>query len=451
MMRFLGFGSRKTFSHGVHPPEEKELTQAKAIRRMPFAPEFIIPLSQHTGAPARPIVREGQEVVRGEPIAEAGGFVSVPMHAPASGVIEKIGLARDVRGGMSPAIVVRQYAGASQEILYGSPVDVDTMTPAEIVKAVQNTGVVGLGGAAFPTHVKLAVPDEKRVDTIIVNGCECEPYLTTDHRIMLERAADLFEGIRIVKRAMSAARVIVGVEHNKLDAVAHLRGAKPRNMDVDIEVVQAKYPQGAEKMLAKALVNREVPSGKLPVDVGVAVFNVATLSQIGELLPRRQGLIERVVTVSGPSVKRPGNYLVALGTPLRFVLDQVGFDDPDAQFIFGGPMMGASVGSVDVPVTKGVTGILVFPRGDARLARDKKEFACIRCGSCIQACPMHLNPSTLGLLARKQEYDSMADQYHLMDCFECGCCSYVCPSNIPLVQHFRVAKSVVRDRKASAS
>ncbi|MBX7259098.1 MAG: electron transport complex subunit RsxC [Candidatus Hydrogenedentes bacterium] len=451
MKRFLGFGSRKTFSHGVHPPEAKELTQAKAIRRLPFAPEFIIPLSQHTGAPARPIVREGQEVVRGEPIAEAGGFVSVPMHAPVSGVILKIGLARDVRGGMSPAIIVRQYPGASQEILYGTHVDVDTLAPAEIVKAVQNTGVVGLGGAAFPTHVKLAVPDNKRVDTIIVNGCECEPYLTTDHRIMLERAGDLFEGIRIVKRAMSAERVIIGVEHNKLDAVEHLRATKPAGLDVAIEVVEAKYPQGAEKMLSKALVNREVPSGKLPVDVGVAVFNVATLSQIGELLPRKQGLIERVVTVSGPSVSRPGNYLVALGTPLRFVLEQVGFDDPDAQFLFGGPMMGVSVGSVDVPVTKGVTGILVFPRGDSRLARDKKEFGCIKCGSCIQACPMHLNPSTLGLLAKKQEYDMMAEQYHLMDCFECGCCSYVCPSNIPLVQHFRVAKSVVRDRKVSAS
>ncbi|MFA6242520.1 MAG: electron transport complex subunit RsxC [Candidatus Hydrogenedentales bacterium] len=451
MWQFLGSGARKTFSHGVHPPESKELTQAKAIRRLPFAPEFIIPLSQHTGAPSRPIVREGQEVVRGEPIAEAGGFVSVPMHSPVSGVVKKIGLARDVRGGMSPAIFVRQYPGASQEILYGTHVDVDTMTPAEIVKAVQNTGVVGLGGAAFPTHVKLAVPEGKNVDTIIVNGCECEPYLTTDHRVMLERAGDMYEGIRIVKRAMGAERVIIGVEHNKLDAVERLRQCKPANLDVTIEIVEAKYPQGAEKMLAKALLNREVPSGKLPIDVGVAVFNVATLSQIGELLPRKQGLIERVVTVSGPAVQHPGNYLMALGTPLRFVLEQVGFSKTDAQLILGGPMMGTTVGSLDVPVTKGVTGILAFPRGDSRLARDEKVYACIKCGSCVQACPIHLNPSTLGLLARKQEFDTMVESFHLMDCFECGCCSYVCPSNIPLVQHFRVAKSVVRDRKASAS
>ncbi len=442
-----GLNSRKTFSHGIHPPESKELTQDKAIRRLPFAPHLIIPLSQHTGAPAKPIVREGQEVARGEPIAEPGGFVSVPMHAPVTGRVEKIALARDARGGMSPAIFIEQYPAADQEILYGAETDIDSLTPEELVKAVQATGVVGLGGAAFPTHVKLALPEGKSVDTIIVNGCECEPFLTTDHRVMLEQVDSIFKGIRIVLRALGAKQAIVGIETNKMDAVEKMRAGIPKGVPCTIEAIEAKYPQGAEKMLTKALVNREVPSGGLPIDVGVAVFNVATLAQIGELMPVRQGLIERVVTVSGTGVRNPGNFLMAIGTPLRFIMDQVGFKERECQIILGGPMMGTSVGTLDLPVTKGVTGILAIAKDHPLAFRNGKVFPCIKCGSCVEACPMHLNPSELGLLARKQEYETMAERYHLMDCFECGCCSFVCPSNIPLVQYFRVSKAINRERK----
>lgn len=442
--------SNKTFPHGVHPPENKGATEGKAVRRMPFPPVLIVPMSQHTGAPAKPIVRQGQEVVRGEPIAEPGGFVSVPMHAPATGVVERIGLARDVRGEMSTAVVIRPYPGASQEVLYGGQIDINGLTPQELLAAVQRTGVVGLGGAAFPTHVKLAVPEGKSVDTIIVNGCECEPYLTTDHRVMVENPKDIYEGARIVQRAMGARRVIVAIESNKPDAIDVMRANLPEDSSFSVEPCQTKYPQGAEKMLIKALLDREVPSGGLPVDVHAGVFNVATLAQIGALLPRRQGLIERIVTVTGPGVRRPGNYIMPLGSPLRFVLDQCGFQGEElTEVLLGGPMMGVAVASLDIPVTKGVTGILVLTKDQLELLDGRRIYPCIRCGACVSACPMYLNPSLLGMLARKGQYATMMDTCHLMDCFECGSCAFVCPSNIPLVQYFRVAKAVSRKRKAS--
>jgi electron transport complex protein RnfC len=442
----MWFTRRKTFSHGIHPEEHKD-TAALAIRRLPFPPEMIIPLSQHLGAPAVPIVREGQEVVRGEPIARPGGFVSVPMHAPATGVISRIGLAVAANGNMAPAIHLKLYPGATQEILYGARVNVDEMAPESVIPAVQNTGVVGLGGAAFPTHVKMKVPEGKRAEVIIANGCECEPYLTTDHRVMVEYPKDVFEGLRVVMRAMRAERAIVGVEMNKPDAVAALRKAQPADLPVTVEPVETKYPQGAEKMLVRSLLGREVPSGGLPLDVGAAVFNVATLTQIGELLPYQRGLIERVVTVTGPGVARPGNYMMPLGTPLRFVLEHAGLLEEENEIIFGGPMMGNAVSALDTPITKGVTGILVFPK--RILANGRKTYPCIKCGECLAACPIHLNPSTLGILARKREYERMAEEFHLMDCFECGCCTFVCPSNIPLVQQFRVAKAIVRQRQAA--
>jgi Na+-translocating ferredoxin:NAD+ oxidoreductase subunit C len=454
-MKLNGRAQSQGFSHGVHPPECKETTEDKAIRRLPFASEFIIPLSQHLGAPAKAIVREGQEVVRGEPIAEAGGFVSVPMHAPVTGIVDHIGLAPAPNGAMKESIFIKPYPSADQRILYGAPRDIDAMLPGDFVSAVQDTGVVGLGGAAFPTHVKLAVPEGKSVDTIIVNGCECEPYLTTDHRVMLEQVDELLAGLAIVMKAMEvSSEAIIAVEDNKRDAAEAIEKALAASTlsfpaTVRVGVLQTKYPQGAEKMLTKALLNREVPSGGLPMDIGAAIFNVATLAQIGDLLPRHQGLIERVVTLSGPGVKRPGNYLMALGTPLRFVLECVGMEDNVSEIILGGPMMGGTVASLDLPITKGITGIVVLTEGTS-LAPPEKVYPCIKCGECLKACPLHLNPSRLGILARKESYEAMETGYHLNDCFECGCCSYVCPSSIPLVQYFRIAKSMNRERKARA-
>lgn len=436
----------KTFSHGIHVPEHKELTQHLPIRRLPFAPLLIVPLSQHTGAPAIPIVHEGQEVVRGEPIAKANGFMSVPMHSPATGQVERIALAPSARGDLAPAIYIKPWPSASQEILYSAPQDIDHMTPAEIITAVQETGVVGLGGAAFPTHVKLKLPEGKTVDTVVVNGCECEPYLTTDHRVMAEQAPEVVYGTRIMMKALAAPRAIIGVEDNKPDAIEALQKACVPYSNITVQSVPTKYPQGAEKMLIKVLLDREVPSGGLPSDIGVAVFNVATLAQIGDMLPRHQGLIERVVSITGPALSKPGNYLTALGTPIRWALEQAGCKDDTASVILGGPMMGPSIRSLDVPITKGVTGILVLSRRE--VSNGHHIYPCIKCAACVEACPIHLNPSRMGLLARKERYEEMETDFHLRDCFECGCCSYVCPSNIPLVQYFRVAKQMNRERKA---
>lgn len=437
-----------TFSHGVHPAENKHYTAGKPISRFAFPPELFLLLSQHAGKPSIPTVHPGQEVVRGEPIARADGFMSVPLHAPATGVIKRIELVPTAKGPRSPAIILKVHPGESQELLYGAQRDVDAMTPKEIVQAVQDAGLVGLGGAAFPTHVKLSPPPNHRVDTILINGCECEPYLTTDHRLMLEQPQDLIMGTKILMRAMGAERAIIGTEDNKRDAAEMIQRYLPKDGTISVKVVPTKYPQGAEKMLAKALVNREIPSGGYPSAVGLGVYNVATTAQIGALLPWQRGVIERVVTVTGPGIDKPGNYLVALGTPLRFILERLGYHGSSQYLITGGPMMGDTVASLDVPITKGCGGFLVFRPEDVAAQSVSRNYPCISCGKCVEACPMYLNPCQLGKLAVKRRYQDM-DAYHLFDCFECGCCSYVCPAGIPLVQHFRVAKKMSRALKAA--
>ncbi len=430
--------------------EHKALTAGLPVRRLFFAPKMIIPLSQHRGAPGIPLVKVGQEVVRGEPIAKAGGFVSVPMHSPVTGVVRSIDeLVATAEGPKARAIIIETYPAATQEVLYQAPIDVDAMTAEELVKAVQACGMVGLGGAAFPSHVKLLTPEGKQIDILIINGCECEPYLTCDHRVMLEQTDCMIRGIRMVMKATGAKRAIIGVEDNKLDAVAHIKTALPTDSEITVEAVVTKYPQGAEKMLITSLLDKEVPSGGIPADIGVAVYNVGTMAQLGELIPKSRGLIERVVTVSGPGAKKPGNYLVPIGTPLRFLMEQVGATSESTEVIMGGPMMGMSVASQDVAITKGVSGVVVFER-DERDLRDHPVYPCIKCGACLDACPILLNPSMLGQLAGVRQYETMAQEYHLNDCFECGSCSYVCPSNIPLTQYFRIAKAINREAKTAA-
>ncbi|MFQ5633507.1 MAG: RnfABCDGE type electron transport complex subunit C, partial [bacterium] len=336
--------NRKTFAHGVHPPEAKDDTSKTPIRQFPFAPVMILPLSQHFGKPSKPIVSEGREVVRGQKIAEADGFMSVSLHAPASGIIKRIGFAPTTAGKMVQSIYLEPFPAASQEVNEGTPCEVETATPEEIIDAIQDAGIVGLGGAAFPTHVKLKIPDGKWVDTLIVNGAECEPYLTTDHRVMLEQPQDIFTGIRYLLKVAGAERAIIGVEHNKLDAAEALRAAIPPGAPVTVEVVQVKYPQGAEKMLITALLGREVPSGGLPADAHVVVVNVATAAEIGRLLPHGRGIQERVITITGPGIKDKGNYLIPIGTPLRFALEQAGMAENVSRVFLGGPMMGQAIG-----------------------------------------------------------------------------------------------------------
>lgn len=438
---------RRGFAHGVHPPEAKADTAAQPIRQFPFAPLMIVPLLQHAGKPARPVVRPGQEVLRGQLLAEPDGAMSVAMHAPASGRIAGIELAPSISGRMQTAIFLEPHPGSTQEPIEGVPCDVATAGPDEILRAIQWAGIVGLGGAAFPTHVKLKPPPGKPVDTLVINGVECEPYLTTDHRVMLEQPHDVFHGIRYLLKVCGAPRAIIGIEANKPDAAAVLRAARPAGLDAGVELLPVKYPQGAEKMLIKALLGRTVPAGGLPLDVGVVTVNVATCAEIGRLLPRGQGIHERVVTITGPGVRRRGNYRIPIGTPLRFALEHAGVSEDLGMVFLGGPMMGQALASLDVPITKGTSGFVAFTR--AETGAPPREYPCIHCGYCVEACPMNLNPCDLGRLARKERFAEMAGTMQLFDCFECGCCAFVCPSHIPLVQSFRVAKAALRKQEAA--
>lgn len=441
------FGLKKnTFKNGVHPPENKSDTNGLPIRQFPFAPVIILPVMQHIGAPSRLVIREGQEVTRGQLIASAGGSVSVPIHSPVSGIVRKISNVPTVSGKMVPGAFIEAFPASGQEVLEGSPISMEASAD-EILQAIQDAGIVGLGGAAFPTHIKLKVPEGKTCEVLMINGIECEPFLTTDHRVMLEQGEDIITGIRYLLKVTNARKVIIGVEANKQDAADHLEKLIPEDLPIEIQVLPVKYPQGSEKMFITAVLGREVPSGGLPLDVGVVTVNVATTAEIGRLLPHGRGIHERVITITGPGVKKKGNYRIPIGTPLRFVLEQVGVSEQVSEVYMGGPMMGVAISNLDISITKGTSGIVVFNKRDAR--RSEKVYPCIKCGACVDACPLSLNPSRLGILAKSGAYDQMASEYHLMDCFECGSCSYVCPSHIPLVQYFRLSKSIVKKRQTT--
>ncbi len=443
-MSLLNLFGKKTFPHGIHPEEYKEETRHKPTRRLAFSPEIIVLLAQNIGRPALPIVFKGQTVTRGEMIAKADGFMSVPIHAPVTGVIKDIDIARTAKGGKEPAIIISTSMDSGQvRIASEQDNDYQKMSRKELIKAVQAIGMVGLGGAAFPTHVKMTVPENCSIHTVLVNGCECEPFLTTDYRVMLENIENLLLGIRIAMKCVNAPQAIIGIEDNKRSVLEAIKPHLPSDQSITAIAVETKYPQGAEKMLAYSLLGIEIPSGGLPSDVGLAVFNVATLAEIGALLPKGQGLIERIITITGDDLERPGNYLVPIGTPVRTILENAGFTGNEAELILGGPMMGTAVRALDVPITKGTGGLLVL---DKRATKQEEILPCIKCTHCLQACPIHLNPSELGLLAVKRHYDVMEEKYHLNDCFECGACSYVCPSNIPLVQYFKIAKTLNKER-----
>ena len=436
-----------TFRHGVHPPELKQLTAQVKIRRLPFPAEVVLPLSQHTGKPARPVVRPGNRVERGDLIAEADGWVSSPVHASASGTVTDIGLSPHPDGTFKPAIRIAVEPWSGQIPRPRLVPAWQGLGPAELIEAIRHAGVVGLGGAAFPTHVKLSPPKEKPIDHVIVNGCECEPYLTTDHRSMVEYPERVHLGIRIMMRCLSVARVVIGVERNKPDAIEALERTRPADLDVTVMPLTVKYPQGAEKMLISAVTGREVPSGKLPMDVGVLVQNAASVATIAEVFETGLPLIERIVTVTGLGVRRPSNLIVPVGTRLGDLLEACGGLTDDArEIVFGGPMMGASQADLDTPLTKGTTGVVVLA---AHEAREQTSYPCIHCGHCLDACPVFLNPQHLGKLAGVGRFDEMV-AHHLNDCLLCGSCSYVCPSNIPLSQQFAAAKMALRQRKPAA-
>lgn len=434
---------RMRFRHGVHPPELKHLTAAIPIRRLPFPDEIVLPLSQHTGKPAIPLVRVGDRVERGDKVAEADGFISSPIHASAAGTVTAIELWPHPTGGYQEAIRIAVAPYDPQVPRKRIIPDWRGLDRQQLVDAVRWAGVVGLGGAAFPTHVKLVPPDDVEIDTIVINGCECEPYLTTDHRTMVEYPGRVHLGIRLMMKTLGVDRVMVGVENNKPDAIERLRETLPDDLQgrVTIHGLTVKYPQGAEKMLIKALLGREVPSGKLPMHVGVVVHNVASVATIAEVFETGLPLIERIVTVTGPGVRRPANMIVPVGTKVRDLFQACGgLTETAREIVFGGPMMGAAQASLDVPVTKGTTGVIALTDAEVK---PQHSYPCIRCGHCLDACPVFLNPQLLGQLAMHDRYDEMVEN-HLMDCMVCGCCGYTCPSNIPLTQLFALAKNQLK-------
>lgn len=442
-----GFRKNNTFKHGIHPPENKAETSGLPIRQFAFAPLMILPIAQHIGAPSIIIVKEGDEVIRGQILAEADGYLSVPLHSPVSGRIRRIANVPTISGKMTQGIYLEPFPSSTQEALEGRPINLEEATPEEILKGIQDAGIVGLGGAAFPTHAKLKIPEGKKCKELIINGIECEPYLTTDHRVMLEQPEDILLGIKYLMKATGAERTTIGIEANKQDAAKFLAEFLKNETQIEVKIVPVKYPQGAEKMLITSLLGKEVPSGGLPIDVNAVVVNVATTAEIGRLLPHGRGIQERVITITGPGVKKKGNYLIPVGTPLRYVLQEVGADEAISEVYMGGPMMGVAVSNLDISIVKGTSGIVVF--NSSQVKHSNTVYPCIKCGACVDACPLSLNPSKLGILAKFEAYDEMVTSYHLMDCFECGSCSYVCPSHIPLVQYFRLSKSIIRKKKVA--
>lgn len=446
MLNLMKLGHQ--FRHGVHPPDAKALTAAVPVRRMPFPDEVVLPLRQHAGKPARLIARVGDHVERGDKLAEADGFISVPIHASAAGTVAGVGWWPHPDGSMAEAVRIQVDRWSPQIPRPRMVPHWDGLTTAQVVDAVQQAGVVGLGGAAFPAHVKLAPPPDTRIELLIVNGAECEPYLTTDHRTMVEFPERVWFGTRIMMRALGVARAVVGVELNKPDAIRRLAETKPVDLDAEVRGLRVKYPQGAEKMLIQSLTGREVGSGRLPASTGVVVQNVGTIACIAEVFETGLPLVERIVTVSGRGVRRPSNLLVPVGTKLGDVLDFCGGVAEDAaEILFGGPMMGASIADLDTPVTKGTTGIVVLTHAEST---PHPVYPCIQCGHCLDACPVFLNPQSLGQLAQAGRFEEM-EPLHLADCMLCGSCSYVCPSGIPLSQMFGLSKAALRRHKARAA
>ncbi|MEE8412178.1 MAG: electron transport complex subunit RsxC [Acidobacteriota bacterium] len=436
--------SRATFKHGIHPQERKQVTRALPIERMPFVKEYVVPLSMHLGAPSRPQVEVGQRVERGDRIAAAEGYISTAAHAPVTGTVSAIEPRPHPSGTRLPAIVIRTDPFSNQQLGAQARVLPQGLSDQELIGQVQAAGLVGLGGAAFPSHVKLQLAEGKRARFVILNGCECEPYLTCDHRLMLERAEAVLHGLAIIRDLVGAERSYIGVEKNKPDAIEALRRAGVDDPGLQVVPLEVKYPQGAEKMLIDAIFKLEVPSGKLPIDLEMVVNNVGTAAALSDLIRSGMPLIERVVTVSGTGIRRPANVLVPIGTPLKDLIEYCGGMLPRVrQVILGGPMMGQTQKSLEVPVVKGTSGVLVFTRSVPVI----DEQPCIKCGRCLEACAMFLNPSRLALLVRSEDVDALK-QHHMTDCFECAACSYACPSSIPLVQLMRVGKAMVRQAKS---
>lgn len=429
----------KTFKGGIHPPYNKELASGKAIKRAPVPKEVIIPLQQHIGAPNEPLVKAGDRVELGQKIGSSDAFVSAPVHSSVAGTVKDIVEVANFTGAKVKSVIIT--ADASQpEFAKKTDKDLDALSGEEVRAIAKEAGLVGMGGAAFPTHVKLTPPKDKPVDTVIINGCECEPFLTCDHRQMLERPDEMIMGARLLKTAVGASKVIIGVEANKMDGVDALRSRLADTSDVAVEVLEVKYPEGAEKMLIFALTGRKVPPGKLPSEVGCLVQNVGTSIALYEAAAWGKPLYERVLTVTGPGIREPGNLIAAIGTPISELIDACGgFVGNPVKLIMGGPMTGWAQAEATATVVKGTSGVVVLTSDVVDLG---EESGCVRCGKCIEACPMFLSPNFIVQSTKRAQWDK-AEMWGALDCFECGCCSFECPAYIPHVQYVRKAKAEI--------
>lgn len=434
----------KTFKKGVHPVEYKGITENKSIERLPLPAEVFIPLQQHVGAPCKPVVEKGMEVKTGQVIGKAGGFVSSTIHATISGKVKAIDTFTHPLGVQE--LMINIVGDGKDEWLEPEVTDADweKLSKDEIIERVKNAGIVGMGGGAFPLHVKLSPPKMKTIDTFILNGCECEPYLTADHRLMLENTEEVVLGLRIIMKALNVQKAIIGIEDNKPDAIEKMKKAISAFRGISVQPLEVKYPQGAEKMLIKATLERNVPAGGLPMDVGVVVNNVGTVFAVAQAVVKNRPLIERVVTVTGNGIREPKNVLARIGTPFQNLIDFCGGLKSDTKkVIMGGPMMGITQHLLQVPVVKATGGILCLTEDSLTI---EKEYACIQCGACIRACPMNLLPTRLARFVQNCKFDT-AEELGILNCNECGCCTYVCPSRIPLVQRIRIGKLKVNEIK----
>lgn len=424
----------RAFRGGIHPAGRKEQTSHRPVERAPLPDELTLPMAQHLGAPCSALVEKGDRVRRGQLIGDVDAPISAPVHSPVDGIVTAVETVLVASG--ARVLAVRITPDAEQDYArFEAVTTAETSTP----ERVRAAGVVGLGGAGFPTAVKLRPPKDMPVRTLIVNGCECEPYLTCDHRLMIEHAGRIVRGARLIAEAAGASRIVIGLEDNKRDVLDGLRSAA--GSDIEVMVLPTRYPQGAEKQLIWAVMRAEVPHGKLPAAAGVLVNNVATAAAVADAVDEGKPLMERIVTVTG-NVRRPGNFLAVLGTPVYSLIEAAGgLSGEPGRIIAGGPMTGMALGDLSVPVVKGMGGIVALDPSDTAPAVLGDQ-PCIRCGRCSEACPMMLEPYAIGIYANRGEWET-TNRYHALDCIECGCCSFVCPTRRPLVQLIQGAKQAL--------
>jgi len=439
--------SAKSFKGGIHPSYHKEMTAEISTVVADLPSQVIIPLHQHIGAPCELLVEVGEEVKTGQKIADSEGFVSAPIHASISGKIASIDMRYAPTGAKVKSMVIESDGSDAIADSVAPPTkSLEELTGKEIISLIREAGIVGMGGAAFPTHVKLSPPEGKTIDTVILNGAECEPYLTADHRVMLEEPQNVIFGLKAFMKALNAPVGIIGIEKNKPDAIKIMQEAIKTERELSVFPLPTKYPQGAEKMLIEVITGRQVPSGGLPLDVGVVNQNVGTSAAVARAIQEGLPLTERIITVTGGGVSKPTNIKVRIGTAFEEIIGQCGGFNSNAQkIIAGGPMMGIAQPDANAPVVKGTSGILILTDQEVQLP---EVGPCIRCARCVEACPIYIMPNFLGIMGEKRAFNE-AEKYHALDCIECGCCTYVCPASRPLTQWIKAAKAdiIARQKK----